>query len=144
LPELRVLPPGLQLDGEIYAPGEDGAPDFHRLAARLLRGERGIAVVYAVFDLLAVDDTPTLDMPYRDRHALLAEFELPTDCTVIESFADPEVLWEAVLELRLEGIVAKRERDRHRSGEKLWIRRKRWPRRDEERELAMPKRTMAA
>jgi bifunctional non-homologous end joining protein LigD len=56
LPELRAVPPGLQLDGDIYAPGTNGAPDFHRLGARLLRGERGIAVAYAVFDLLAVDD----------------------------------------------------------------------------------------
>jgi len=142
LPELRVLPPGLQLDGEIYAPGADGSPDFHRLGARLLRGERGIAVVYAVFDLLAVDDIPTLDMPYRDRHALLGELELPTICTVVESFDDPDALWQAVLELRLEGVVAKRESDRYRPGEKLWIRRKsrRWLRHEEERELAMRRR----
>ena len=109
-----MLPTGLQLDGEIYSPGADGTPDLHRLGARLLRAERGIAVTHAVFDLLAVDSITTLDMPYRERHALLTELELPIVCTVVESFGDPEALWEAVLELRLEGVVAKRERDRYR------------------------------
>ena len=59
--------------------------------------------------MLAVDEIPTFDMPYRDRHALLAELELPAVCSVVESFEDPEALWAAVLELRLEGVVAKRE-----------------------------------
>jgi hypothetical protein len=51
LRELASLPPGLQGDGELYAPGLDGTPDFHRLGARLLRGVQGVRVVYAVFDL---------------------------------------------------------------------------------------------
>ena len=57
----------------------------------------------------------------------------------MESFDDAEALWEAVLSLRLEGVVAKRESERYRAGERLWIRRKspNWNRREEEREAAM-------
>ena len=139
LPELTVIAPGLQLDGEVYAPAADGTPDFHRLCSRLLHGESGVAIVYAVFDLLAVDGIPTLEMTYRDRHGLLHGLELPPVCSIVESFDKPEALWQAVLELRLEGVVAKREGERYRPGERLWIRQKspRWPRRDEERKLAI-------
>jgi hypothetical protein len=53
--------------------------------------------------------------------------------------AEPRLALRGQLELRLEGVVAKREIDRYRPGERLWVRRKspRWGRREEERELAM-------
>jgi len=54
LPEFAdALPPDVQLDGELVALDVDGRPDFHRLAARMLHGHRGI-----VFDVLAVADCP--------------------------------------------------------------------------------------
>jgi Ion channel/ATP dependent DNA ligase domain len=53
VPELANLPPRVVLDGELIAFGEDGKPDFPRLCRRMLHGERGIAIMFVVFDLLA-------------------------------------------------------------------------------------------
>jgi bifunctional non-homologous end joining protein LigD len=43
LPELaEALPPDVQLDGELVAFNQQGHPDFHRLARRMLHGGRSI------------------------------------------------------------------------------------------------------
>lgn len=39
----------------------------------MLHGDTSIAVTYMVFDVLALDDEPTLRLPYSERHALLEE-----------------------------------------------------------------------
>ena len=66
-------------------------------------------------------------------------------CQLVDSYDDADALWDAVLELRLEGVVAKRHHERYRPGERLWVRQKssRWARCDEEREVAIRRRTLA-
>jgi bifunctional non-homologous end joining protein LigD len=74
LPELRRLPPDLQLDGEIVALNHDGVPDFHLLSARLLHRRPGISVVYFVFDVLAVEGFATTMLPYWEQEGFWHRF----------------------------------------------------------------------
>src|SRR5690242_13667915 len=73
LEELRRLPPGLILDGELCALGADGKPDFHaaltREAARGRRqalAARSQPITFVAFDLLYRDFAPLLERPLRE------------------------------------------------------------------------------
>jgi bifunctional non-homologous end joining protein LigD len=123
LPELaETLPPNLQLDGELVALDRDGRPDFHRLSARMLHGDRSIAVTYFVFDVLVVEGLPVTSQPYAERRALLEELEIEgPHVRLVATFEDGEALFEAVCDRGLEGVVAKRERDPYRPGERAWV-----------------------
>jgi bifunctional non-homologous end joining protein LigD len=126
LPELaEALPGNVQLDGELVALDADGLPDFHGLGRRMLHREEGVAVMFFVFDVLAVEGLSTTMLPYVDRRALLEELgvEGPT-AKLVATFEDGEALFRAVCERGLEGVVAKRERDRYRPGERLWVKTK--------------------
>ena len=142
LPELAdAVPADVQLDGELIALDADGNPDFHRLCKRMLHrhpgisgaGEclyeahrhPGVSVTYMVFDVLAFDGEPTTGEPYRERRQLLEALKLePPHAGVLPTFTNGETLFEAVVEHGLEGVVAKRERDRYRPGERLWVKTK--------------------
>jgi bifunctional non-homologous end joining protein LigD len=119
LPELGgCLPAGVQLDGELAALDETGRPDFHRLSSRMLHGRPGIAVTLFVFDVLAVEGLATTMQPYSERRELLEALEL------VATFEDGHALFAAVCERGLEGVVAKRERDPYRPGERQWVKTK--------------------
>jgi ATP-dependent DNA ligase len=59
LPELVDLPAGVMLDGELVA-FADGRPHFPLVCDRLLRGDSSIALMYVIFDVLAVDGEPVV------------------------------------------------------------------------------------
>src|SRR5215204_1292038 len=122
LPELAAaLPADVQLDGELVALDADGRPDFHRLAARMLHGRAGIAATLFVFDVLAVEGLPVTAQPYAERRALLEALDLEGPrARLVATFEDGEALFAAVCERGLEGVVAKRDRDRYRPGERQW------------------------
>jgi bifunctional non-homologous end joining protein LigD len=127
LPELaQVLPADVQLDGEIVALNADGAPDFHLLGSRMLHGREGISVTYFVFDVLAVEGLPVMTQSYRQRRELLEELviERPGVVQLVATFEDGEGLCRVVCERGLEGVVAKRLRDRYRPGERGWVKTK--------------------
>src|SRR5215218_4488876 len=126
LPELAdALPPDVQLDGELVALDVEGRPDFHRLGARMLHGRPGIAVTLFVFDVLAVEGLPVTSQPYSERRALLEALDLEGPrVRLVATFEDGEALFAAVCERGLEGVVAKRERDRYRPGERQWVKTK--------------------
>jgi bifunctional non-homologous end joining protein LigD len=126
LPELAAaLPVDVQLDGELVAYDADGRPDFHRLSARMLHGDTSIAVTYVVFDVLAAEGLATTSQPYADRRALLEALDLEQlGVQLIATFDDGAALFDAIVELELEGVVAKRERDPYRPGERLWVKTK--------------------
>lgn len=125
LPELRSLPPNVQLDGEVVALDPGGAPDFHRLGARLLHGRDGISVIYFVFDLLAVEGLATTMLPYAERRAVLEELNVEgPEVKLVATFEDGQALFDAVCARGLEGVVAKRARDPYRPGERLWVKTK--------------------
>ena len=100
LPELgEALPPNVQLDGEVVAIGADGMPDFHRLGSRLLRGHAGIAVMYFVFDVLAVEGLPAMGRSYSERRTLLEELDVerPGVVQLVATFEDGEALFQPSL-----------------------------------------------
>ena len=126
LPELAdALPPDVQLDGELVALDTDGRPDFHRLSARMLHGRPGNAVTLFVFDVLAVEGLPVTSQPYRERRALLEQLDLEGPLVrLVATFEDGEALFAAVCERGLEDVVAKREREPYRPGERQWVKTK--------------------
>jgi hypothetical protein len=61
----------------------------------------------------------------RRRLLLELNLRLPRSlCYVVDAHEDTAMLWEAVLELRLEGIVGTRTTEPYRAGQRAWIRRK--------------------
>src|SRR4051812_48617969 len=89
----------------------------------MLHGRAGIAVVYFVFDVLTVDGLAVTAQPYRKRHALLDDLVLENDrFRLVPTFEDGEGLFAAVCDRGLEGVVAKRDRDAYRPGERQWVR----------------------
>ena len=78
----NASPTGVIVDGEIVPVAPDAGPDaplvgFQALQKRLGRKtasaelQAQIPVAFVAYDVLAWDDQPTFDMPYRDRQSLL-------------------------------------------------------------------------
>lgn len=106
------------LDGEVVALGPDGRPSFTLLQRRMgisdaraaaLRSHE-IGVVFLAFDLLHLDGSPLLDLPYAERRAELERLELagPNWQTPLFRPGDGGTMFEAARGLGLEGVVAKR------------------------------------
>ena len=75
VPELKYLPTGLVLDGELVAwKGRD--PHFPSLCRRMLNGDTSIRVTYVVFDLPGLDGTDLTQRPYEERRSLLEQLDL--------------------------------------------------------------------
>ena len=137
-PELRAL--GLQLgsreavlDGEIVAFDEHGRPSFERLQRRMHVSSPSIIrrlsddapVNYLIFDLLYLDGHTTIELPYRERRALLEELGLrgPAWQTPAYHAGEGRELLAAAAEQRLEGVVAKRLDSPYRPGKRTdeWL-----------------------
>jgi ATP-dependent DNA ligase len=106
------------------SPGRGHAVD----APREQRGQRdhaqvgGIGITYVIFDVLAHAGEATITLPYAERRAILEPLQLegPNWCTP-QAFDDGERLFAAVVQQRLEGIVAKRLSSSYRPGEREWL-----------------------
>jgi bifunctional non-homologous end joining protein LigD len=137
-PELRPLGPQLGsheavLDGEIVSFDEDGRPSFERLQRRMhvaspsaiRRLAREEPVSYVIFDLLYLDGHATIELPYRERRALLEELELrgPAWQTPAYHAGEGRELLAAAAEQHLEGVVAKRLDSPYRPGRRTdeWL-----------------------
>lgn len=126
-PELVSLGPvltqlGAVVDGEIVALDDHQRPDFSRLQRRLqLSGERArvaatrTPVIYAIFDLLALEGAWLFDEPWSERRAALEQLGAgPLAPTSTTSWMVPPVLDSGEDALRIaadrgfEGVVAKR------------------------------------
>jgi bifunctional non-homologous end joining protein LigD len=137
-PELRALGPQLGsreavLDGEIVAFDEQNRPSFERLqrrmhvtspsAIRRLASEEPVS--YMIFDLLYLDAHTTMQLPYRERRALLDELALngPAWQTPAYYAGEGRELLAAAGEQRLEGVVAKRLDSPYRPGKRTdeWL-----------------------
>jgi bifunctional non-homologous end joining protein LigD len=146
-PELEALGAALAghrvaLDGEIVACDENGRPSFQRLQLRMgLTSELSIQrrapltpVTFMIFDLLELDGSSTLELPYAERRVLLERLELdgPNWQTPSYHVGDGQALLDAARERHLEGVVAKRldspYRPGRRSGE--WIKVRNWRRQE--------------
>jgi len=132
-PELAALPAALGgldavLDGEIVALDDDGRPSFQRLQRRMhvqsTVAQRALAaelpVTYVLFDVLELGGRSTVDLPFRDRRALLEQLDLqgpawrtpaiargPGEAAALRAFAEDH---------GFEGVVAKRLDARYEPG----------------------------
>ena len=120
-PELRALAAEhaderLILDGELVAFDETGRPSFGELQARMHVQAPGrdllsrVPVSLLVFDLLHLEDTSLLTLPYDDRRATLEQLDLAGERWAVPPAFDGQAA-EALAASRtqgLEGVVAKR------------------------------------
>lgn len=119
--ELAKLPAGTILDGEVCVLDDIGRSDFDRLHARALR-RRWYAgadlVVLAAFDLLAHRGQDLRGEPIERRKALLQQLlaQTTTGILYVSSVEDGTWLYDQVLALQLEGVVAKRAGSAYTSG----------------------------
>ncbi|MFC4943295.1 non-homologous end-joining DNA ligase [Pseudonocardia sp. GCM10023141] len=123
---------GLVLDGELVALDERGRPDFGLLQHRMHVAKPSpeliarVPVQYVVFDLLAFDGRPLLELPYGDRRRLLTELQLERPgVTVPANFTDTPgaLVMAAAQQQGLEGVVAKRLSSPYRAGRRSrsWV-----------------------
>jgi bifunctional non-homologous end joining protein LigD len=78
-----------------------------------------------VFDVLAGEGLLMTTRPYQQRRELLETLvvEQPT-VRLVATFEDGRALFDVMCERDLEGVVAKRLRDRYRPGERGWVKTK--------------------
>ncbi len=122
-PELRGLGRALGsndavLDGEVVALDEQGKPRFELMQRRMHVGSesainrltKSIPVVYMIFDLLYLDGSSTMALPYTERRSKLEALGLRGDHWQVPAYhaGDGAALLEASRQQGLEGIVAKR------------------------------------
>jgi bifunctional non-homologous end joining protein LigD len=116
-----VKTPECVLDGEVCALDEDGRPSF----SAMQQGKPGTPIVYEAFDVLEVDGEPLVDLPLRERRARLEQLldRRYTTVRLSDTFEDGDALYEAALDQRLEGIVAKRADSPYRLGKRTreWL-----------------------
>ena len=132
---LAAVPGGpYVVDGEVCVLDDLGRSDFTRLHARAAR--RGFPpgadpVVYCIFDLLAVGEADLTDRPLVERKAELAQLLTPAPAGVLLvghfDSGGRELFDQAVLGLKLEGLVAKRTDSKYRPGVRSpdWVKVKR-------------------
>ncbi|MCU1434904.1 MAG: ATP-dependent ligase [Pseudarthrobacter sp.] len=121
-------------DGEIFAVGPTGRPDFGVLQGRMKLSRPGdvakaraaIPVRLMLFDLLADGGEDLRRLPLAKRRQRLEEFYRPSECPVeLSPVLDEKVehILESAQELGLEGVMAKRTDSRYVSGQRTrtWI-----------------------
>ena len=117
---------GLVMDGEVVALDESGRPSFQRLQQRA-KLTRGIDIRQAVvenpvtffaFDLLAAEGFDVRPLPLSARKELLQKILPPAGAIrFLDHFeGEGELLYQQVLKLGLEGILAKRADSPYRAG----------------------------
>src|ERR1044071_6997428 len=116
-----VKTPDAVLDGEVCALDEHGRPSF----SAMQQAKAGTPIVYEVFDVLEVGGESLVELPLHARRERLAKLLDRRSSTVrmSEAFTDGEALYEAAMEQRLEGIVAKRADSPYRQGRRTrdWL-----------------------
>jgi bifunctional non-homologous end joining protein LigD len=118
------------LDGELVCLRPDGHPDFARLRRRLAGSANNRhPVILQVFDVLHLNGSSTRALPYAERRELLEELALDgpawrTPASLVLDSAEEFVA--RVVDLGLEGVVAKRRDSRYLSGRRttVWLKHK--------------------
>jgi len=111
-----VNAPSAILDGELVVFDDDGRPSFELTQRSGVGSERQAAI--QLFDVLQVDGTDTIDLPYLDRRWLLAQLVEPGVNWAVPSFSvgNGAALVAATAEQGLEGVIAKLVDSRYRPG----------------------------
>ena len=136
LPELRRLPTGLLLDGELVA-WKGSEPYFPLVCRRVLNRDMSIPLTFVIFDVLRHKGVDLTTRSYSERRRKLEHLRLDGSAwTTSERFDDGRTLFTAVCELGFEGVVAKKHSSLYRPNDRGWVKIKNpnyW-RRDAERE----------
>jgi bifunctional non-homologous end joining protein LigD len=110
------------LDGEMLVIGDDGLPSFDLVQAR--DASRHPAMFQA-FDVLSINGTDTVDLPYTSRRDLLMQLVEPGDHWAVPAhhLTGGKALLDATAEQGLEGLIAKRVDSVYRPGarSKDWL-----------------------
>lgn len=108
-PELAGLAEGIHakravIDTELVVVGDDGRPRFE-----LVQRHERQAALYA-FDVLSIDGTDAISLPYEQRRQLLAKLIDPGPNWTVPAYriGDGAALLDATREQQLEGVMAKR------------------------------------
>ncbi|MEM1332654.1 MAG: hypothetical protein AAGG08_04270, partial [Actinomycetota bacterium] len=118
------------LDGEIVVLGDDGLPRFDLVQRRHGRGGTVRTapadatdvttghLMFQIFDVLSVNGTDTVDLPYLDRRRLLGQLVEPGPHWGVPEHrvGDGAELVAATAERGMEGVIAKRLDSRYRVG----------------------------
>ena len=136
LPELRALPTGLLLDGELVA-WKGSEPYFPHVCRRVLNRDMSVPLTFVIFDLLRHKGVDLTTQTYSKRRRKLERLKLDSQAwTICERFDDGRALFTASANSASEGIVAKNHSSLYRPNERGWVKVKNpnyW-RRDAERE----------
>ena len=121
LPELRGLPGGLVLDGELVA-WKGRELYFPHICRRVLNWDMSIPLTFIVFDLLRLDGVDVTERPYSERRNLLEDLDLNSYWwRTGDTFSDGDALFTAVCGMGLEGVVAKKRSSRYRPNARGWV-----------------------
>jgi bifunctional non-homologous end joining protein LigD len=110
------------VDGEIVAVDANGRPSFQALQHR--GAHPGHAIVFYAFDLLHLAGEDLTSVPLHERRARLPQ--VVNDSGLLMSMelpGTPQQVIEAVRNLGLEGVIAKRKTSRYTSGDRntAWV-----------------------
>jgi bifunctional non-homologous end joining protein LigD len=110
------------VDGEIVAVDANGRPSFQALQHR--GAHPGHAIVFYAFDLLHLEGEDLTSVPLQERRAKLPQ--VVNDSGLLMSMelpGTPQQVIEAVRNLGLEGVIAKRNTSRYTSGDRntAWV-----------------------
>ena len=112
---LRLAATSAVVDGEIVALGPDGVPSFQALQHR--SGHPSHVVAFYAFDLLQLDGKDLTAMPLVDRKARLERLVNGSGILFSSELSGTaDQVQQAVRQLGLEGVVAKRRMSRYRPG----------------------------
>lgn len=118
---LKELGHQVVLDGEMVVFNEDGFPDFDALQSY---NSSDHPISYCLFDILWMDGNDLQQLPIEERRKILVSL-IPKrgELRISEFFEDGKALYEQMLALNLEGVVAKKKRSHYHQGERAddWL-----------------------
>ena len=121
LPELRELPEGLVLDGELVA-WKGSEPYFPLICRRVLNRDVSVPMTFIVFDVLRRDGRDLSGRSFEERRRELVELGLDGPAwATCEAFEDGRALFASVCELGFEGVIAKHQSSLYRPGDRGWV-----------------------
>jgi bifunctional non-homologous end joining protein LigD len=121
VPELRDLPTGLVLDGELVA-WKESEPYFPLICRRILNRDASVPMTFIVFDVLRRDHKDLTRQPFEERRRELVGLGLGAPAwTTCEAFEDGRALFASVCNLGYEGVVAKNLASLYGPREHGWV-----------------------
>jgi len=117
----RIRADSATVDGEIVAIDSEGRPSFQALHHWSLEG---LSLVYYAFDLLHIDGRDLTKRPLDERRAGLREAIDGSGLLLSDALpGTPQQITDAVRQLGLEGVVAKKRRSSYTAGRRsdAWI-----------------------